>query len=484
MKSKSGCRSDVDTIRWYDSAILDRKPPAYEQVRRGDRGSRGVRLAAVYGSLAAGLETVLARKSFSAIGKRTLAEFHRFQQLSRQLLDVNGICRLRTWRISRTRSPRRRRDGVRDRAGTTLLCCRPCAAYSPQTTHHRGGRGAFRARLTSARHAAGDKARVKLDIARRLLARRAPHDALVGSETSFEQGREQLDVLAGLDVTAKSVEMRGPRRRHRSPPSGANAPSNLPHVAAPAVPLLYIEMLPVVAAETKTAGRPARTREVKLGCVFTQTTTDEQGRPRRDENSTSYTAAIEGAEAFGLRLYTEAWRRGWSRARKKVILGDGAPWIWNLAHQHFPGAVEIVDLYHARQHLWELSAKLFPSDERRRKRWAARLLHKLEQGKIKALVKVLRRFSTPNQESAHLLANEADYFERNAERMRYPEFRRQGLFVGSGVVEAGCKKVIGARLKRSGMFWTVRGANAIIALRCCRLSGRFEDYWEARARAA
>ena len=136
-----------------------------------------------------------------------------------------------------------------------------------------------------------------------------------------------------------------------------------------------------------------------------------------------------------------------------------------------------------RQHLWELSAKLFPSDERRRKRWAARLLHKLEQGKIKALVKVLRRFSTPNQESAHLLANEADYFERNAERMRYPEFRRQGLFVGSGVVEAGCKKVIGARLKRSGMFWTVRGANAIIALRCCRLSGRFEDYWEARARA-
>ena len=236
-------------------------------------------------------------------------------------------------------------------------------------------------------------------------------------------------------------------------------------------------------SEKPRGGRPAP-GEVKLGCVFTQSTTDEQGRPRRDENSTSYTAAIDAAEAFGLRLYTEAWRRGWSRARKKVILGDGAPWIWNLAHQHFPGAVEIVDLYHARQHLWQLSAKLFPSDVRRRKRWAARLLHKLEQGKIKALVKVLRRFSTPNQESAHLLANEADYFERNAERMRYPEFRRQGLFVGSGVVEAGCKKVIGARLKRSGMFWTVRGANAIIALRCCRLSGRFEDYWEARARAA
>ena len=322
--------------------------------------------------------------------------------------------------------------------------------------------------------------------------------ALVGSETSFEQGREQLDVLAGLDVTAKSVERHaealGADIEAREQVAIQRAKQlDLPHVAAPAVPLLYIEMdgtgIPVVAAETAgrvgkpRGGRPAPARSNSAASSPKPPPTNKAGRGAT-ENSTSYTAAIEGAEAFGLRLYTEAWRRGWSRARKKVILGDGAPWIWNLAHQHFPGAVEIVDLYHARQHLWELSAKLFPSDERRRKRWAARLLHKLEQGKIKALVKVLRRFSTPNQESAHLLANEADYFERNAERMRYPEFRRQGLFVGSGVVEAGCKKVIGARLKRSGMFWTVRGANAIIALRCCRLSGRFEDYWEARARAA
>jgi hypothetical protein len=93
-------------------------------------------------------------------------------------------------------------------------------------------------------------------------------------------------------------------------------------------------------------------------------------------------------------------------------------------------------------------------------------------------------FPPPHEQLARLLSNEADCFERNAERMRYPSFRQQGLFVGSGVVEAGCKTVIGARLKRSGMFWTVRGANAIIALRCCRLSGKFEDYWEARSTAA
>ena len=202
-----------------------------------------------------------------------------------------------------------------------------------------------------------------------------------------------------------------------------------------------------------------------------------EGRPVRDENSTSYVAAIETAEAFGLRLYTEAWRRGWSRAQRRVVIGDGAIWIWNLADQHFPGAIQIVDLYHARQHLWDLSAKLFSNDNKGRKRWIVRCLDRLNRGKIEALVKILRDSQPGADELAKTIANEADYFERNAERMRYPSFRAQGLFVGSGVVEAGCKTVIGARLKCSGMFWTVRGANAIIALRCCRLSRRFEDYW-------
>lgn len=322
--------------------------------------------------------------------------------------------------------------------------------------------------------------------------------AVVGSESSFEQGRAQLELLAGLDVTTKAVERNaesiGADIAAREQAAMQRAKQlELPAVCAPAVPLIYIEMdgtgVPVVAAERagragKIAGQPARTREVKLGCVFTQTRVDEQGRPVRDEASTSYVAAIETAEDFGLRLYTEAWNRGWSRAAKKVVLGDGAVWIWNLADQHFVNAIQIVDLYHARQHLWELAAPLFGGDLRGRKRWAKRLEHKLDQGKVEAVVKTLREFPPPNAELAHLLNNEAEYFERNAERMRYPQFRAQGLFVGSGVVEAGCKTVVGARLKQSGMFWTVRGANAILALRCNRLSGKFEDYWESRARAA
>ena len=277
--------------------------------------------------------------------------------------------------------------------------------------------------------------------------------AVVGSESSFDQSREQLELLAGIEVTTKAVE-------RQAEAIGADVEAcqqadihcakqlELPAVCAPAVPVFYIEMdgtgVPVVKAETegrasKVDGQPPHTREVKLGCVFTQTTTNDQGRPMRDQDSTSYVAAIETAEQFGLRLYTEAWRRGWSRVQKKVVIADGAVWIWNLAEQHFPGAIQIVDLYHARQHLYELSPKLFPSDLKARKRWLGRCLGRLERGRIEALVKILRDSSPATEDLARIVANEALYFERNAERMRYPAFRQQDLFVGSGVVEAGCK---------------------------------------------
>jgi hypothetical protein len=123
----------------------------------------------------------------------------------------------------------------------------------------------------------------------------------------------------------------------------------------------------MLAAETegrtgRIEGQRARTRECKLGCVFTQTTADQDGRPVRDPASTTYVGAIEVAEEFGFRIYAEAWKRGWEWATTKIVIGDGATWIWNLADQHFPGAVQIVDLYHARQHLWEVAALLHPQD--------------------------------------------------------------------------------------------------------------------------
>jgi hypothetical protein len=322
--------------------------------------------------------------------------------------------------------------------------------------------------------------------------------AVVGQEAPFDHGRQQMKLLAGLEVTTKAVE-------RTAEAIGADIAEgeqceirqavqlDLPVIVGEPIPILYVQMdgtaVPVVKKETegrkgKTDGQPAHTREVKLGCIFTQTRWDQEGYAIRDPDSTSYTGAIETAEDFGNRIYVEAWKRGWRRAQKKVVMGDGAEWIWNLAEQHFPGAVQIVDLYHARQHLWELARKLFPNDEVNQKAWIK--LHQrrlLDKGKIEKLVGSLRSIHSANPEVIEKIRIEADYFERNADRMRYPTFRSQHLFVGSGVIEAGCKTVIGSRLKQSGMFWTLRGANAIIALRCCHLNGRFEDYWESRRAA-
>jgi len=316
--------------------------------------------------------------------------------------------------------------------------------------------------------------------------------AVVGQAAAFDQGREQMKLLAGLEVTTKAVERTtetiGEDIGGREGEQIQQAMQlDLPVVVGEPIPILYVQMdgtgVPVTQAErreSKVEGQPARTREVKLGCVFTQTSYDQQGYAMRDPDSTTYTGAIETAEEFGKRLYAEACHRGWSRAKKKVIMGDGAEWIWNLADLHFPGALQIVDLFHARQHLWDLARLLYPSDDARQKQWIMRHQFKLEEGKIEKLVGYLRSLEASSPELPETIAKAAAYFEKNAERMRYPEFRRQHLFVGSGVIEAGCKTVIATRLKQSGMFWTVRGANAIIALRCCRLSGRFEDYWEAR----
>jgi hypothetical protein len=322
--------------------------------------------------------------------------------------------------------------------------------------------------------------------------------ALVGQEAAFDHGRQQMKLLAGLEVTTKSVErvaetIGADIARCEQQEIDRALQLDLPIIVGEPVPILYVQMdgtgVPVVKKETagrkgKLEGLPAHTREAKLGCVFTQTAWDEEGFAIRDPDSTTYTGAIENAEQFGKRLYLEAWKRGWSGAEKKVVIGDGAEWIWNIAKEHFPGAVQIVDLYHARQHLWDLARLLYPNDSQRQNSWIG--LHQkrwLDKGKIDKLVASLHSIQTTDADLANKIRNQADYFANNAARMNYPKFRKQHLFVGSGVIEAGCKTVIAHRLKQSGMFWTVKGANSILALRCSHLNGRFEDYWEGRRAA-
>jgi hypothetical protein len=180
---------------------------------------------------------------------------------------------------------------------------------------------------------------------------------------------------------------------------------------------------------------------------------------------------------FALRVDREAQRRGFNQAPRRVVLGDGAVWIWNVADEACPGAIQIVDLFHAKQHLSDVAAALYGPGTDLSHQWARRRHDDLDAGHLRGLVRALRAHA-PTTPAAALCIG---YLVRNRRRMRYPAFRAQHLCVSTGVVEAGCKTAIGARLKRSGMHWTLAGADAIIALRCAILSGRFEDFWERRA---
>jgi len=315
----------------------------------------------------------------------------------------------------------------------------------------------------------------------------------VGGKEPFAGGRRDLAELAGILVHTKQVERVAEAIGQQIETLAEQERDDA--LAGKVVPLggvpkLYIAIdatgVPVVPHETE--GRPgkdatgqAKTREVKLGCVFTQTRLDAKGRPLRDEGSTTYVGTIETAEAFGRRIYAEAVRRGVQRAAQVIVLGDGAAWIWGIAAEHFPGAIQIVDLYHAREHLAALGKLRYGPASPAAKEWTSARCQQLDAGDVEAMVAVLRRLRLREEPVAEAVRKAIEYFQTNAERMRYARFRRQGLFVGSGVIEAGCKTIVGQRLKQSGMRWTVRGANAIIALRCADLSGRWEEYWEARA---
>jgi hypothetical protein len=322
---------------------------------------------------------------------------------------------------------------------------------------------------------------------RRMMAR-------AGSKSTFREGHDDLKIYAGVEVSAKDVERVSERigadmESWSEKQRQALIEQDISGPTEKTIPILYVSYdgtgVPMIGSELegrkgKQPDGTSKTREVKLGCVFTQTTTNSDGFPIRDPETTSFVGAIETAETFGRRIYAEALRRGLLNAEKVVVSGDGAEWIRNLAELHFPEAIQIVDLYHTREHVSKLCKILFalnPDEiEKHRIQWWDHLDH----GKIEEIAKEARKNMPDDPEKNEEVEKEIAYLIKNKERMRYDKFRAQGLFVGSGVVEAGCKTVIGKRLKQSGMEWSVRGANAIISLRCIFVSGRFEEYWESR----
>src|SRR5712691_566352 len=314
----------------------------------------------------------------------------------------------------------------------------------------------------------------------------------VGAMVSFQEGSELLQELAGVAVDAKKVERTAEALGKEIAEDERHCTEPLDSLSLPQT--LYLGMdgtgIPLRAEELagRTGKQPdgsAKTGEVKLCTIWSAESLDEEGTPIRDEGSVTYSAALESASAldtaverspFAQRVWREATRRRFCQASRRVVLGDGAVWIWNIADDQFPGATQIVDRYHAKQHLSDLGKALYGPTHPRAARWAERRKEELDTGRFRALLTAIRRQISRSDEARRCL----HYFQTNQERMRYPEFHAQGLCTSTGVVEAGCKVAIGTRLKRAGMHWTVHGSNAIIARRCAKLSGRFQDFWERR----
>ncbi len=315
----------------------------------------------------------------------------------------------------------------------------------------------------------------------------------VAAAVPFAKAAGLLQDLAGVRLTAKRVERaaeasgaaRAAAVRDRAALITARKLVPLPPTPLPDKLYAAIDGTGVPVTAKETAGRDgkgedgrARTREVKLAVFFTQDKVDDDGYPVRDRDSSSYTATFEPASVFAGLVEAEGIRRGAGHVRQLTILGDGAAWIWGIATAKFPEATQIVDLFHAREHLHDLARSLEFMLGDQKQDWLAARLDDLDHGNIDAICNAARVYPLAGVKKDEL-DTALGYFENNAPRMRYKWFRSRGLFVGSGAVESGCKAVIGQRLKQSGMHWTVAGASAITALRCQEASSQWETICRA-----
>ena len=311
---------------------------------------------------------------------------------------------------------------------------------------------------------------------------------------SYQKAESHLRETGGIHISARQIQ-RLVQPVGEAAQAWQERQAQIPLPGTKAAPVMYISGdasgVPMRKEELEgRAGRQpdgrAKTRMAYLGCVFTQHKRDEKGHPVRDYESTTYVSTFGPIEEFGPLLRQEAIRRGLALALQVVLLVDGAPGLANMGRLCFPGVIQIVDFYHAMEHAAKvlvalLGHKEHPDYKRRLGHWARQLL----KDRVEKLMAQTRK-ECAGKSQAQAVEKELGYFVSNVPRMQYGTFRRQGFFIGSGVIEAGCKTIIGSRCKQSGMFWGRPGAENILALRCIHTSRRLGEFWKVRlnARAA
>ena len=306
-------------------------------------------------------------------------------------------------------------------------------------------------------------------------------------ETTYLKAERHLLQTGGIAVSARQIQRVVQRvgsaaqqwQVRPAQPGSCDAPVMYASADGTGVPMVPEEL---EGRRGKQADGKAKTCQVYLGCVFTQHKTDEEGHPVRDWESTTYISSFKSIDEFGPALRQEAIRRGMGTVGKVVLLIDGAAGLENMGKLNFKDCVQIVDFYHAMEHAGKVLETLIgrdhPQYKKRLHRWAKRLL----KDKVEALIKESRK-QCEGQPQEQAVEEALGYFVRNVTRMQYGTFRQAGYFIGSGVVEAGCKTVIGGRCKQSGMFWSKPGAENILALRCIHNSRRMNEFWQFRLNA-
>jgi hypothetical protein len=373
------------------------------------------------------------------------------------------------------------------------------AAYQPQPGQQRKGRetrqvqglfGSFPLERDYYYHAGKKQGHYPADAALGLETGQTPALARLvclegADETSYQKAENHLWETGGIPVSARQIQRMVQRvgvaaqawQERKAQPGGSVVPKMYVSADATGVPMRKEEL---GGRAGQQADGSAKTRSAYLGCVFTQHKTDEEGHPVRDYESTTYVSSFGSSEEFGPLLRQDAIRRGLALALQVVLLIDGAEGLAKMGRLCFPTALQIVDFYHALEHAGQVLAALLGSTEhpdykKRLGRWARRLLN----DQVEQLIAQARR-ECAGQARAQAVEKELGYFINNVERMQYGTFRRQGCFIGSGVIEAGCKTVIGARCKQSGMFWGEPGAENVLALRCIHRSRRLAEFWKDR----
>ncbi len=304
-------------------------------------------------------------------------------------------------------------------------------------------------------------------------------------ESSFLQASLHLQEIGGIPVSERQIQRVVGRvgenavtwQRRESAPGSCDAKILYIGADYSGVPMRSEEL---EGRKGKAPEGKAKTRMVALGCVFTQHKEDEEGRPVRDHESTTYLSGFQSPSDFGISLRREAIRRGLFCVPEIVLLIDGACGLEKLGRDYFPDAVQIVDFYHAMEHLQKLIETLWgKADETRNKRRRHYWKKLLSHDGVERIIKQARKEALLRGNGAEVEAA-LGYFVNNVSRMQYGTFRAKKYFIGSGVIEAGCRTIIGKRCKQSGMFWGEPGAEKVLALRCIHASRRLDSFWKHR----